>query len=189
MVPDDELLPPSLKPIAEAFAVEGIPVNAIARGLRQPASLVWNTLEEARQVGKIVELPPPDWPPTARAADRLPYRTTATVADSLLVASRKEYKLTNLEANFFAVLMANDNASKEKLHKVVGRERQKRNPAAEDTDEKMVDVIICKLRKKIEPVGIKIQTIWGHGYFIAPEVRGRVLTELGIVGSGHAPPQ
>lgn len=30
--------------------------------------------------------------------------------------------------------------------------------------EKIIDVFICKLRKKIEPLGIRIETAWGTGY-------------------------
>ena len=40
-----------------------------------------------------------------------------------------------------------------------------------DTDEepeiKIIDVYICKLRKKIEPLGLRIDTAWGKGYSMA----------------------
>lgn len=29
---------------------------------------------------------------------------------------------------------------------------------------KIVDVFICKMRKKLEPVGVCIETVWGRGY-------------------------
>ncbi|YBV98388.1 helix-turn-helix domain-containing protein [Phyllobacteriaceae bacterium JZ32] len=29
---------------------------------------------------------------------------------------------------------------------------------------KIIDVFICKLRKKLRPLDIKIETIWGRGY-------------------------
>ena len=31
---------------------------------------------------------------------------------------------------------------------------------------KIIDVFICKLRKKLKPWGLEIQTIWGSGYFM-----------------------
>jgi DNA-binding response OmpR family regulator len=34
----------------------------------------------------------------------------------------------------------------------------------EEPDIKIVDVFICKLRKKIAPLGVEIDTAWGNGY-------------------------
>lgn len=33
---------------------------------------------------------------------------------------------------------------------------------------KIVDVWICKLRKKLKPLGINIDTVWGQGYRMLP---------------------
>lgn len=33
---------------------------------------------------------------------------------------------------------------------------------------KIIDVFVCKLRKKIKPLGLQIQTIWGQGYRFVP---------------------
>lgn len=33
---------------------------------------------------------------------------------------------------------------------------------------KIVDVYVCKIRKKLKPLGIDIQTIWGRGYRMLP---------------------
>ena len=39
--------------------------------------------------------------------------------------------------------------------------------ADEDVPEiKIIDVFICKLRKKITPLGITIGTAWGRGYYL-----------------------
>lgn len=37
---------------------------------------------------------------------------------------------------------------------------------------KIVDVFICKIRKKIAGLGITIQTIWGEGYRLLPNQEG-----------------
>lgn len=36
---------------------------------------------------------------------------------------------------------------------------------------KIVDVFICKIRKKIERLGIRIDTLWGKGYALATPMR------------------
>lgn len=36
----------------------------------------------------------------------------------------------------------------------------------DDRELKIVDVFICKARKKLTPLGIKIGTVWGKGYRI-----------------------
>ena len=33
---------------------------------------------------------------------------------------------------------------------------------------------ICKLRKKLEPLGVEIETLWGRGYSISPEHKRRL---------------
>lgn len=32
---------------------------------------------------------------------------------------------------------------------------------------KILDVLICKIRKKVEPLGLRIDTLWGRGYGLA----------------------
>lgn len=32
---------------------------------------------------------------------------------------------------------------------------------------KIIDVLICKIRKKIEPLGLRIDTAWGKGYSLS----------------------
>lgn len=36
----------------------------------------------------------------------------------------------------------------------------------DEADIKIVDVWVCKMRKKLRPYGISIQTQWGQGYFL-----------------------
>lgn len=42
---------------------------------------------------------------------------------------------------------------------------------------KIVDVLICKIRKKLEPLGIRIDTVWGKGYVLAMSAKPRVIRE------------
>lgn len=39
---------------------------------------------------------------------------------------------------------------------------------ADDPEIKIIDVFICKLRKKLSPLDIKIETAWGRGYRLIP---------------------
>lgn len=41
----------------------------------------------------------------------------------------------------------------------------------EEPEIKIVDVFVCKLRKKIDPLGLRIDTVWGSGYAMAVRVR------------------
>lgn len=43
-------------------------------------------------------------------------------------------------------------------------------PHTQDEAEiKIVDVWVCKMRRKLKPYGISIETQWGQGYFLTPE--------------------
>jgi DNA-binding response OmpR family regulator len=54
--------------------------------------------------------------------------------------------------------------SKEALHRAVSRDHVETHP-------KIVDVFICKARKKLIPLGIVIETVWGRGYCLTPDSR------------------
>ena len=43
---------------------------------------------------------------------------------------------------------------------------------ADEAEIKIVDVIICKMRKKLEPLGVSIQTAWGRGYRLTLSIKG-----------------
>lgn len=42
---------------------------------------------------------------------------------------------------------------------------------------KIIDVYICKARKKLEPIGVRIDTLWGKGYALAVEVKPVIVRE------------
>lgn len=39
---------------------------------------------------------------------------------------------------------------------------------------KIVDVFVCKIRKKVADLGVSIETIWGSGYRLMPRAGGPV---------------
>lgn len=172
---DAEVLPDTLVPIAVRAAVEGVPVRAIARILSKPSELVYASLHEQHMTGHLVELPPSDWPPTGRLSDRLPQTKHKPQDADILFACRRRMGLSNLEGLFLVVLLKYDRADKNKLHHQIEQARHLRGnpPDTELVDQKMVDVIICKLRKKLKNLDGRfiIETVWGNGYYIANNVK------------------
>jgi two-component system, cell cycle response regulator CtrA len=70
-----------------------------------------------------------------------------------------EWRLTGSEARVFAHLTTKDLVTKDSLMAAMYSDR-----ADEEPEKKIVDVFICKLRKKLKPFGIEIDTVWGQGY-------------------------
>lgn len=177
-MPSEMLAPPDEVPTRDAMimgrlAHEGVPVRVIARSFQIQSDVVRETLEFAIQIGGITEMPRDDWPPTARRADRLP-SAGVVPDDDLMMGAQRALGLTRLEASFLVVLLKRNEADKATLHAVNEQQRSFRGTRpnnTDPTDPKIVDVVICKLRKKLKPHNIIIQTLWGAGYFVAPEHR------------------
>jgi hypothetical protein len=174
---DAEQFPPLQKPldmIAANLAHEGVPVMAIARALNKPFTEIRETLTYFIELGSITEMPQTDWPPTERRSDRMPRFISKESEKNQMIAIQRALKLTRLQASFMLVLMKRDEADKDVLHYVIESQRSLRrsrpdNP--ETTDPKMVDVVVCNLRRRLKPYGIEIKTIWGHGYYLDDDSR------------------
>ena len=187
-IDDVPILPQAISPYAIRAAVEGIPVSAIARILARPSEEVFETIREGLYRGEVAQMPPADWPPTAKLADHLPAVTVKVTDDDMMFACRQKLGLTNLEAAFFLLLLKSPRADKDKLHHVIETQRMRRASTPdkmEITDPKMVDVMICKLRKKLKNIDpkIKIITVWGGGYYLDPGIKESVMGRLGLTGS------
>lgn len=77
----------------------------------------------------------------------------------LTLEAPPEWGLTGSERRIFGALMARDLASKEHLLAACCAN----HGMAEQPELKIVDVFICKLRRKL-PDGVTIETVWGQGY-------------------------
>ena len=187
-MPDiEDLIPPEATVPAVALvhrmANEGIPVAVIARTTLYPSGDVLATLKEALAAGMVGSVPKFDWPPTGKLSDHVPQVSTEVSENDLKFAARKVFKLTPLEAAILVVLLRCDHADKSRLHTVIENQRFSRahNPdSLECTDPKMVDVMICKLRKRLlaADATYKVMTVWGSGYYIEPPVQSSILTRL-----------
>ena len=184
--PDEQINPDAtitVAPLACRLASEGIPVAAIARCVQYPSGEVLGTLHVAHAQGVIGGVPKFDWPPTGKLSDHLPQPSTDIPENDLVFAARKLFKLTPLEAAFLVVLLRCDHADKGRLHTVIENQRFTRaqNPdRLESTDPKMVDVMICKLRKRLKAADLSytVMTVWGSGYYIEPLVQTAIMTKL-----------
>lgn len=174
----DGLVPWHDVPYTVRAANEGIPVAAIARIVNQPFADVYSTLKDEKSRGTIGDMPRSDWPPGVKISERVPIAAPTTDADMEFVC-KKTFKLTALEAAFLVSLLKHRRVEKLSLHSIIEQRRASRasRPAGDTTDPKMVDVIICKMRAKMKLVdpSLKIETIWGDGYYIEATMKPKII--------------
>lgn len=167
---------PTPNDIIIRLADEGIPVRAIARATKIPGADIYDMLRDAMAAGQIVELPKDDWPPgTARAARAIAARQVND--DALAFSCARFFRATRLEAAILTVLLKRAEVTKQQLHLVIEQNRPSQGRV--ETDPKMVDVVICHLRKKLKSHDLTIETVWGLGYLMSAEHRDRALALLG----------
>lgn len=77
--------------------------------------------------------------------------------------------LTGKEAVVFGVLMKRNSVSKRMLMDALYGGR----PDGDAAEEKIVDVFVCKLRAKLKPYGVDIETNWGQGYFMTAPMKSK----------------
>lgn len=169
--------------VAIRMADEGIPVRAIARALKISSSDVYETLRDALAAGSIVEMPKNDWPIGSQRSMRTAFNGTPLEdEEALKFACARCFKATKLEAAILAVMLRRNEVTKQQLHIVIEQNRQ--TEGRDETDPKMVDVLICHLRKKLKPHKIIIETVWGIGYLIPVAFRDIAVAKLSAFASG-----
>jgi len=75
--------------------------------------------------------------------------------------------LSRAEEQILRMLMARSILTKDAFLTV-------REAEGHDAEVKILDVFICKIRKKLEPFGIVIETVWGKGYTLNGAMKERV---------------
>lgn len=158
--------------VVARFAGEGVPITAIARGLHMNVREVERDVMSAVRAGLIAASPPLDWPDGSRIAERAP--TIAAVdIDSVeqnLMPACAAFGLTANQARVFLVILALGYAPKTTIHAAVLKQRQ--------VNDKLVDVYVCNLRKRLRLHDIAIKTHWGIGYEIEAADRARAVRLL-----------
>ncbi len=186
----ETVLPPVTAAVSVRAANEGVPVAAIARIVQTPFDEIAEYLRAQVSCGRIGEMPKADWPPGGRWDARLPSVERSVHSEDIEFQCKRLFKFTKLEAAFVVVLLRHDVVEKEKLHGVIEDQRAKRalRPDRETTDPKMVDVVICKLRKKliaVDPSYI-LTTSWGSGYYFDAPVKTAILQRLSKIYTNPA---
>ncbi len=171
--------------LAARLADEGLPIGAIARSLKIPTQDVRDLLREALEEGIIVELPREEWPPGLKRNSFGPPLDNFVSNDTMLrIACCRLFGATHQQAIVLATLLKRPEATKEQLHAAVERDRTNDKPK---THPKLVDVLICHLRRKLRPWAARlyrndeykiIKTMWGTGYLIDAKERIALVKEL-----------
>ena len=145
------------------LADEGVPLRAIARAIRIPSEDLRLHLIEAKDDGRLIDLPRDDWPPGFPRDQRALQlsRMQTENQDALFVAIQKMFHLTRGEASLLLALVQNMQVSRS-------------SPVA-DQASKVIDVHVCRLRRYLEPFGVEITTLWGSGYQIATPQRRKIM--------------
>lgn len=174
----------STEDVAVALADEGVPVRAIARAVQVESEDVYGFLNSAMDDGKLIELPQPDWPAGTRRWSRRPSPSSVLNLDDdmLNLACAAVFQMTRLQAAVFVAIVRRPEITKEQVHIAI---ESTRSPNADPTDPKMIDVVICHIRKKLKPFKLELKTIWGRGYSLAPRERTIVLSMI----TEHLQPQ
>lgn len=173
----DEATSPALAPIAERLADEGVPVRAIARALKHPAEGIRAAIADGIYKGRILLMPKDDWPVGQSREDRHPSYTRATrmTDETLINGCIRLFKVTKLQAALLASLLVRNEVNKDTMHQII---ESRRTPGRGETDVKMVDVVICNLRKRLRPFNYTIKTLWACGYYMLPADRKDILDKV-----------
>lgn len=162
--------------LACRLADEGLPVCAIARSLRTASDTIRDILKVALEDGVIFEYPREDWPPNTPRSRRSSMLAGILGDDERLrLACGRYFGTTKQQSLVLATLLKRSEVTKVQFHQVI---EQHRIGADEETNIKLVDVIICILRRKLRKHDYDIETMWGRGYFMHPAQRHRIAAVL-----------
>jgi hypothetical protein len=169
--------------VAIRLADEGVPVRAIARAVHINAEELRPHFEHAKLTGRLVDLPREDWPPGIPRAHRVPdLQPIADIGDEVLKAGIMQiFGLTLNQASMFLALIRRREVHRDQMHEIYNQ----RGKELADTDVKIVDVQICKIRQRLEKMKIEIRTLWGFGYAMSIANRRRAL-ELLLAALGRS---
>lgn len=168
----------SLEEAMVSLADEGVPVRAIARATHTPSDEIYELLKDAVSDGTLLELPQSDWPPGSLRRSRKPSGQSVLNLDdhTLRLACSNLFHMTRLQAAVFVAIIRRPEITKDQVHTAI---EGTRSLASDPTDQKMIDVVICHIRKKIKEYDIKLLTKWGQGYSFPYAEREKVLALLG----------
>ncbi|HEY0920612.1 winged helix-turn-helix domain-containing protein [Devosia sp.] len=92
--------------------------------------------------------------------------------------------LTPQEGRVLGLLAKRERANRDQIYAALYSTR----PDADGPEMKIVDVFVCKLRKKLRAADIAIDTLWGVGYGLRDENLAKARRILQAVEEGEAAP-
>lgn len=166
----------STSDVVTVFARQGIAISTIARAMAIPAERVKGMCERAHEADELQMMPPatPDDPRHALLVELTNLRAQLDNAQEEIrnmTCARAVgigqfigvAKLTKSEAAVVAAIVKTGRVNKTGIyHALYGGLDDPREP-------KIVDVLVCKARKKLKRHGIEIGTLWGTGYAMDAE--------------------
>lgn len=143
------------------LADEGVPLRAIARATRIPSEDLRLSLIEAKDDGRLIELPRDDWPPGFPRDQRALQLARMSTEDhqALLFSVQKLFHVSPTEATLLLALVQSEHVSRSRP----------------DMVDRPIDVHICRIRRALQPFDVEISTLWGYGYQIILQHRRRVM--------------
>jgi DNA-binding response OmpR family regulator len=84
----------------------------------------------------------------------------------LVVKCCVHFSLPHSEGQALATLMEQDLVSRKQMHAAVA--------GSPKVDPRIIDVVVCKLRRKIRPHGIEISTARNQGFYLTPPSRAKI---------------
>lgn len=84
----------------------------------------------------------------------------------------RKWRLTPSEEDILGVMVNREVATYDAMLTVLYSAKGRPEAA-----QKILQVFICRLRKKLEPFGVKIHTFWGRGWSLSPETRASLRAE------------
>jgi hypothetical protein len=154
--------------VVTQLADEGVPVRAIARSTNLPYGDILEHLQSAVSAGQILQIPKSDWPigkGQNRETREPQYPPNSDISEVTLMHL---FKVTKLQCSLLSPLLQRKEVTRTAMHEII---EKRRKPGSPPTEEKLVDVVICNLRKKLKPFGLEIKTIWSQGYYMTPDTR------------------
>jgi hypothetical protein len=158
--------------VAIRLADEGVPVRAIARAVHLPADQLRPKFVEAKRTGRLVDLPRDDWPPGVPRKHRVPdLNPISDVDDRTLTACLcRLFSLSPSQSRLLLTFIRRREVHRDETLGILSLNV--------NTEAKVIDVQVCKMRRQLSNHGLEIQTMWGFGHRMTTPMRRRALDLL-----------
>jgi predicted transcriptional regulator len=168
----------STQDVISAFARQGVAIATISRAIAVPESQVNGVCRRAFEKGDIAAMPPERTEDVRGAAATELANLRERVETLEFILRETETKRSNTEdlllgvahmsrteSQIMAALLDRGRASRQAIYSRIYGNRNE----ADQAEPKIVDVMICKLRKKLKVYDVEVNTIWGYGYELDAE--------------------